>query len=35
MPQVLKDAENGLPGISRELFARLYARFRELSEQVA
>ena len=34
MPQILEDAENGLPGISRELFARLYAHFKELSGQV-
>jgi transposase len=35
MPEILGDAENGLPGISRELFARLYAHFKELDRQVA
>ena len=34
MPEILEDAENGLPGISRELFARLYAHFKELDRQV-
>lgn len=34
MPQILEDAANGLPGISRELFAQLYAHFKELSGQV-
>jgi transposase len=34
MPEILADAENGLPGSSRELFARLYAHFKELSRQV-
>jgi len=34
MPQILEDAENGLPGVSRELFARLYAHFKELSDQM-
>lgn len=34
MPQVLEDAANGLPAISRELFARLYAHFKELGGQV-
>jgi transposase len=35
MPEILEDAENGLLGISRELFARLYAHFKELDRQVA
>jgi transposase len=35
MPEILEDAENGLPHGSRELFARLYAHFRELDRQVA
>jgi transposase len=34
MPEILEDAENGLLGHSRELFARLYAHFRELDRQV-
>jgi transposase len=34
MPQILEDAENGVPGVSRELFTRLYAHFKELSEQM-
>ena len=34
MPEILADAENGLLGTSRELFARLYARFKELDRQV-
>ena len=34
LPEILEDAENGLPGISRELFARLYAHFKELDRQV-
>jgi transposase len=33
MPEILADAENGLPGSSRELCARLYAHFKELSRQ--
>ena len=35
MPEILEDAENGLPHASRELFARLYAHFKELDGQVA
>jgi transposase len=35
MPEILEDAENGLLGLSRELFARLYAHFKELDRQVA
>jgi transposase len=34
MPGVLADAENGLPGLSRDLFGRLFAHFRELDRQV-
>lgn len=34
LPEILADTENGLPGSSRELFARLYAHFKELSRQV-
>ncbi len=34
MPGILGDAENGLPGISRELFSRLFSHFRELDRQV-
>jgi hypothetical protein len=34
MPEILEDAESGLLGHSRELFARLYAHFRELDRQV-
>jgi transposase len=34
MPSVLEDAENGLSGLSRELFCRLFQHFRELDRQV-
>ena len=34
VPQILQDAENGLPAISRELFSRLPEHFRELDRQV-
>lgn len=34
LPQILEDAENGLPGASRELFGRLFKHFRELDCQV-
>jgi transposase len=34
LPEILEDAENGLPGTSRELFARLFDHFRELDRQV-
>lgn len=34
MPQILEDAENGLPGASRELFARLIEHLRELDRRV-
>jgi transposase len=34
MPGILEDAENGLPDVSRELFARLFGHFRELDRQM-
>ncbi len=34
LPQILEDAENGLPPISRSLFARLFEHFRQLGTQV-
>jgi transposase len=34
VPEILADAENGLPSISRELFCRLFEHFRELDRQV-
>lgn len=34
LPQILEDAENGLPEVSRSLFARLFEHFRELGLQV-
>jgi transposase len=34
LPDILEDAENGLPGVSRELFARLFQHLRELNVQV-
>ena len=34
LPQILEDAENGLPDISRSLFARLFEHFRQLGQQV-
>src|SRR3974390_3066375 len=34
MPGILEDAENGLPGMSRDLFNRLFSHFRELHRQV-
>ena len=34
MPGILEDAENGLPGMSRDLFNRLFSHFRELNRQV-
>ena len=34
IPEILEDAENGLLHASRELFARLYAHFKELDRQV-
>src|SRR3984893_311053 len=34
LPEFLEDAENGLSGVSRALFARLLAHFRELDRQV-
>lgn len=33
LPEILEDAENGLPGMSRELFRRLIDHFRELDRQ--
>jgi transposase len=34
IPEILEDAENGLSGMSRELFARLLEHLRSLDEQV-
>ena len=34
VPEILEDAENGLSGMSRELFARLLEHFRHLDAQV-
>jgi transposase len=34
LPEILEDAENGLPEISRSLFARLFDHFRQLGNQV-
>ena len=34
LPEFLEDAENGLPGVSRALFARLLEHFRALDRQV-
>jgi transposase len=34
LTDVLADAENGLPALSRELFARLYAQFKELDRGI-
>lgn len=34
LPQILEDAENGLPEVSRSLFARLFEHFRQLGLQV-
>lgn len=34
LPDILEDAENGLPALSRELFRRLLDHFRELDRQV-
>jgi len=34
LPEILEDAENGLPDASRELFARLFEHFRELGAHV-
>jgi transposase len=34
LPQILEDAENGLPPLSRSLFARLWAHFQQLGSQV-
>src|SRR5471032_1169896 len=35
LPDILEDAENGLSGVSRALFARLFEHFRALDRQVA
>jgi transposase len=35
LPQILEDAENDLPGTSRDLFNRLFSHFRELDRQVS
>jgi len=34
LPDIVEDAENGLPGVSRELFAQLFHHLRELNVQV-
>ena len=34
LPQILEDAENGLPGLAREVLARLLSQLRELSEHI-
>jgi transposase len=34
LPEILEDAENGLPEISRSLFARLFEHFQQLGNQV-
>ena len=34
LPEILEDAENGLPDISRDLFSRLLSHFREVDRQV-
>jgi transposase len=34
LPEILEDAENGLSGASRALFARLFKHFRTLDRQV-
>jgi transposase len=34
VPEILEDAENGLPGVSRALIARLFEHFRALDRQV-
>jgi transposase len=34
LPEILEDAENGLSGMSRDLFNRLFNHFRELDRQV-
>jgi transposase len=33
-PGILEDAENGLPGVARELFARLFVNLRELGAHI-
>src|SRR5260221_14426923 len=32
---ILEDADNGLPGIAREIFVRLFAHFKDLDRNVA
>jgi transposase len=34
VPEILEDAENGLPGVSRQLISRLFEHFRELDRQM-
>ena len=34
LPQILEDAENGLPGLAREVLAGLLERFRELHQHI-
>ncbi len=34
VPQILESRENDLPGLSRDLFSRLFTHFRELDRQV-
>src|SRR5271154_1872079 len=34
VPEILEDAENGLPGASRQLISRLFEHFRELDRQM-
>jgi len=34
LPQILQDAENALPALTRELFSRLFEHFRELDRHV-
>ena len=34
LPQILEDAENGLPGLAREVLAGLLERFRELHQRI-
>ena len=34
MPGILEDADNGLSGMNRQLFSRLFDHFRQLDHQV-